>query len=128
MGTTSENTRKYVSFLLDETGSMHSIKQDTIGGFNEYVDTLKKDGADIAFSLVSFNSNGTQSRYAAESIDAVPPLTNDNYQPTAATPLIDAAVKDVRDAALLGAVLAIAVMWVFVRRVAAPAAPAPGRD
>ena len=96
MGTTSENTTKYVSFLLDETGSMNNIKEDTIGGFNEYVDTLKKDGDDIAFSLVSFNSNGMKSRYTAESIDAVPPLTNDNYQPTAATPLIDAAVKVIK--------------------------------
>ena len=49
MGTTSENTTKYVSFLLDETGSMNNIKEDTIGGFNEYVDTLKKDGADTSF-------------------------------------------------------------------------------
>ena len=96
MGTTSEITRKYVSFLLDETGSMHSIKEDTIGGFNEYVDTLKKDGDDIAFSLVSFNSNGTKSRYAAESIDAMPPLTDDNYRPAAMTPLIDASVKIIK--------------------------------
>jgi len=96
MGTTSENTTKYVSFLLDETGSMHSIKDDTIGGFNEYVDTLKKDGDDIAFSLVSFNSNGAKSRYVAEPIDAVPPLTNDNYRPAAMTPLIDASVKIIK--------------------------------
>tara|TARA_B100001167_G_scaffold173120_1_gene125172 strand:- start:457 stop:1179 length:723 start_codon:yes stop_codon:yes gene_type:complete len=96
MGTTSENTTKYVSFLLDETGSMHSIKEDTIGGFNEYVDILKKDGDDIAFSLVSFNSNGTKSRYVAEPLDAVPPLTNDNYRPAAMTPLIDASVKTIK--------------------------------
>ncbi len=96
MGTTSENTTKYVSFLLDETGSMQTIKRDTMGGFNEYVDTLKKDGDDIAFSLVSFNSNETKSRYVAESIDAVAPLTNDNYRPAAMTPLIDASVKIIK--------------------------------
>ena len=96
MGTTSENTTKYVSFLLDETGSMHSIKEDTVGGFNEYVDTLKEDGDDIAFSLVSFNSNGAKSRYVAEPIDAVRPLTNENYRPDAMTPLIDASVKIIK--------------------------------
>ena len=96
MGTTSENTTKYVSFLLDETGSMQTIKRDTMGGFNEYVDTLKKDGDDIAFSLVSFNSNETKSRYVAESIGAVAPLTNDNYRPAAMTPLIDASVKIIK--------------------------------
>ena len=96
MGTTSENTTKYVSFLLDETGSMHSIKEDTIGGFNEYVDTLKEDGDNIFFSLVSFNSNGAKSRYVAEPIAAVPPLTNENYRPDAMTPLIDASVKIIK--------------------------------
>ena len=96
MGTTSENTTKYVSFLLDETGSMHSIIEDTVGGFNEYVDTLKEDGDDIAFSLVSFNSNGAKSRYVAEPIDAVRPLTNENYRPDAMTPLIDASVKIIK--------------------------------
>ena len=40
--------------LLDETGSMQSIKGDTVGGFNAYVETLQKGGADIVFSLVRF--------------------------------------------------------------------------
>ena len=96
MGTTTKNNTKYVSFLLDETGSMQEIKRDTMGGFNEYVETLKKDGGDIAFSLMSFNSNETKSRYVAESIDAVAPLTNDNYRPAAMTPLIDASVKIIK--------------------------------
>ena len=96
MGTTSENTTKYVSFLLDETGSMQEIKRDTMGGFNEYVETLKKDGGDIAFSLMSFNSNETKSRYVAEPIETVAPLTDDNYRPGAMTPLIDASVKIIK--------------------------------
>ncbi len=84
---------KFVSFLLDETGSMYPIKDDTIGGFNAYVETLRKDGADIAFSLVTFNSNTTQRRYVAEPINKIGPLTEANYEPDAATPLIDASVK-----------------------------------
>ena len=84
---------KFVSFLLDETGSMQYIKDDTMGGFNAYVETLRKDGADIAFSLVTFNSNRTQRRYVAEPINKIGPLTWANYQPDAGTPLIDASVK-----------------------------------
>ena len=83
----------FVSFLLDETGSMQSIKGDTVGGFNAYVETLQKCGADIVFSLVSFNSNKTTPRYVADPIDTIKPLTEDTYQPAAATPLIDASVK-----------------------------------
>ena len=96
MGTTTKNNTKYVSFLLDETESMQEIKRDTMGGFNEYVETLKKDGGDIAFSLVSFNSNETKSRYVAEPIEKVASLTDDNYRPAAATPLIDASVKIIK--------------------------------
>ena len=81
-----------VSFLLDETGSMHSIKDDTVGGFNAYLETLQHDDADIVFSLVSFNSADTRRRYVAQPIEQVAPLTADTYHPTASTPLIDAAV------------------------------------
>ena len=83
----------FVSFLLDETGSMQSIKGDTVGGFNAYVETLQKGGGDIVFSLVSFNSNKTTPRYVADPIDTIKPLTEDTYQPAAMTPLIDASVK-----------------------------------
>ena len=81
-----------VSFLLDETGSMQAIKDDTVGGFNAYVETLQKDGSDIVFSLVSFNSHEIRPRYVAAPIDTVEPLTDDTYRPRAMTPLIDAAV------------------------------------
>ena len=96
METTTKEKPKFVSFLLDETGSMHDVIDDTIGGFNAYVETLKKDGGDIVFSLVSFDSNRTQRRYVAEPIDKVEPLTRSNYRPGAATPLIDASVKIIK--------------------------------
>lgn len=92
---TSDKTT-FVSFLLDETGSMEPIKDDTVGGFNEYVKTLQDGGADILFSLVSFNSSETKRRYVAEPVANVQPLTTAQYRPHAMTPLIDAAVKIIR--------------------------------
>jgi hypothetical protein len=86
----------FVSFLLDETGSMQDIKDDTIGGFNAYVETLQKSKEDILFSLVSFNSNETRRRYVADPIRKVAPLSTDGYVPAASTPLIDAAVKIIK--------------------------------
>lgn len=83
----------FVSFLLDETGSMQRIKQPTVEGFNRYLETLQASDADIAFSLVTFNSNKTRRRWVAEPVREVPPLTAEDYQPAAMTPLIDAAVK-----------------------------------
>lgn len=83
----------FVSFLLDETGSMQSIEDDTIGGFNAYLETLQKSGGEIVFSLVSFNSSVTRRRYVAEPVRDVRSLTADDYEPKAMTPLIDATVK-----------------------------------
>lgn len=82
-----------VSFLLDETGSMESIRDDTIGGFNTYVESLQKDKADYEFTLVKFDSNKTEKVCVGVPMGEVPKLTYDNYVPGAATPLIDAAVK-----------------------------------
>jgi hypothetical protein len=88
----------FVSLLLDETGSMQSIKDDTIRAYNKYLEGLKesKSGSDIRFSLVTFNSSRTQTRVVAEKVQGVGPLTVENYQPAAMTPLIDAAVKVIR--------------------------------
>lgn len=86
----------FVSFLLDETGSMEPIADDTVGGFNEYLKTLQEGGADIVFSLVSFNSSETRRRHVAEPVANVPPLSRAEYRPRAMTPLIDAAVKIIR--------------------------------
>ena len=80
----------FVSFLLDETGSMQSIKDDTIGGFNAYLEELQKGDGETVFSLVSFNSSETTKRYVAEPVKDVKPLTDGDYRPQAMTPLIDA--------------------------------------
>ncbi len=40
----------FVSFLLDETGSMQSVQAETVNGFNSYVETLQKDAADMVFA------------------------------------------------------------------------------
>lgn len=94
---TKTHTKKTIaSFLLDRSGSMESIKSDTIGGFNSYVETLKKSGADIDFSLVQFDSHGIDKLYVGMPIGQVAPLTADTYVPRGGTPLIDAACKIIK--------------------------------
>src|SRR5262245_60704989 len=52
-----QTTRTLVTFLLDRTGSMEAIRDDTIGGFNAYLEGLKSDGgAEIDFTLIQFDS------------------------------------------------------------------------
>ncbi|NIP23783.1 MAG: VWA domain-containing protein, partial [Phycisphaerae bacterium] len=81
--------KKYVSFILDETGSMLSVKDQTISGYNEYLDTLKQE-KDVLFTLTKFNSAKVEVVYDAVKIKDVELLTADTYHPTATTPLYDA--------------------------------------
>lgn len=82
----------YISFVLDETGSMVSCKQDTITGFNEYIKDLRGefDGEDIKFSLMKFNSNKKNWLFLDAGLSDIPELTNVNYLPSDWTPLWDA--------------------------------------
>lgn len=82
----------FVSLLLDETGSMAAILDDTLGGVNTYVKTLREsDEADnIKFTLVKFDSRGYRPLVEKADLVDVPELTTENYQPGAMTPLIDA--------------------------------------
>jgi hypothetical protein len=49
----NRSARTLVTFLLDRTGSIESIRDDTIGGFNTYLDTLKATAAPISSSRSS---------------------------------------------------------------------------
>lgn len=89
-------TKVTVTFLLDETGSMMSIKDDTIGGFNQYLSTLKAMGGEVSFSLLKFDSNRVEKVCVGKPVAEVAELTNETYTPGALTPLYDAAVKAIK--------------------------------
>jgi hypothetical protein len=77
--------------LLDRTGSMSSIKDETIGGFNAYLDTLEREVGDLVeFTLLQFDSQSIDTLYVGAKLSAVERLTPETYQPRAYTPQIDA--------------------------------------
>jgi hypothetical protein len=82
-----------VTFLLDRTGSMGVVREATITGFNEYLESLV--GEDIRFTLVQFDSSSTDVLCANKPVAEVLPLTHETYQPRASTPLYDAACKTI---------------------------------
>lgn len=88
--------RTLVTFLLDETGSMESIKDDTIGGFNSYLSRLKASETPIDFTLIKFDSRRIEKVWVAAPVADVKELDETTYQPGAATPLIDAAYKTIK--------------------------------
>lgn len=86
-----------IGFLLDETGSMQSLKKETISNFNEYVQSVKSKTEDVVMTLTKFNSLKIEIANNLESLEMIPPLDEKNYQPDAMTPLFDAIGKTIRE-------------------------------
>ena len=81
--------------ILDESGSMDSIKKTIIQGFNEIVQTVK--GIELSFpeqehfiSLVSFNGLGQKVLHFTDPVKKLEQIDDAKYQPAASTPLYDA--------------------------------------
>jgi uncharacterized protein YegL len=89
-------SRTLVTFLLDRTGSMEPIRDDTIGAFNAYLETLQEDGEDIFFSLLTFDSMSIDKVHVNQPVKEVARLTRESFVPRASTPLIDAAYKTIK--------------------------------
>ena len=81
--------------ILDESGSMESIKPSIIQGFNEIVQTVK--GIEKEFpeqehfiSLVTFNGIGQKVLHFIDPVSKLESIDEKRYQPNASTPLYDA--------------------------------------
>ena len=85
-----------VTFVLDKSGSMETIKASTIEAFNAYVNGLKEDPEGTRFSLVQFDSFGVETTWKNEPVANVSGLTETSYVPRGGTPLIDAAFKTIK--------------------------------
>jgi Mg-chelatase subunit ChlD len=81
----------HICFVLDRSGSMSTIADDVVGGFNTFLADQQADGNDAVMTLVQFD---TQDPFEVVA-DAVPiaemvPLTGATFVPRAGTPLFDA--------------------------------------
>ena len=88
-------TRIFNLIILDESGSMQTIKRATINGVNETVQTIraaqkKHENQEHFVSLVTFNSEAVKNVYECSPVPEVRELTDDRYTPNCGTPLYDA--------------------------------------
>jgi uncharacterized protein YegL len=86
----------HIAFLLDETGSMQIIRDKTISGFNEYVETVQKNGENTVMTFTKFNSSKTDVVYKSEPIKKVAKLSYETYEPNHLTPLYDAVARTIK--------------------------------
>ncbi|NLT08417.1 MAG: VWA domain-containing protein [Ruminococcus sp.] len=76
-------------FILDESGSMVGLTDDTIGGFNSLIDKQKREDGEAFVSTVFFSST-SKVIHDRVPLDRVPELTRREYVPGGCTALLDA--------------------------------------
>ena len=78
-----------ISFVIDRSGSMGGLVQDTIGGFNTFIDKQKEAPGKATVSRYQFDHE-FQTDYSFVDINEVKPLTALDYVPRGSTALNDA--------------------------------------
>lgn len=81
--------------ILDESGSMDSIKGSIIAGFNELVQTIKGiekqyPEQEHLISLITFNGYGNKLIHFIDPASKLAQIDGSRYKPDASTPLFDA--------------------------------------
>jgi hypothetical protein len=83
--------KQYTIIILDESGSMHSLKKVAVDSFNEQIDMLNTISMDIK-TLVTFRTFSTTPNkpiFWNESIDNLKKLEPSDYRPDGGTALLD---------------------------------------
>lgn len=93
----------HVTLVLDETGSMAGVADDTRGSVNQYFRELASDFPDAIVSIMEFSDqfegeSTFRPLVSGVKVTEVPQLTQHNYRPRGGTPLYDAVGKGIRDA------------------------------
>jgi hypothetical protein len=88
-------SKVYNLIILDESGSMESIKQPTINGFNELLQSIKRSAGESPeieqwVNAYSFNGIIIKEQVALTKAGEQKLLTTDIYRPDDMTPLYDA--------------------------------------
>lgn len=99
-------TKIYNLIVLDESGSMSGVRTQTITGCNETIEAIRASQREFGekqenfVSIYAFQSDGSKpSRYIIKNmpVDAVAPITQEQYEPWGCTPLYDAVGSTLAD-------------------------------
>lgn len=92
-----------INIVLDRSGSMESVKADTIGGFNSFLKDQQAVKGEATLTLVQFDTEYEFVHKGAR-INDVPPLNNSTFVPRGGTALLDAIGRTINETgARLGA-------------------------
>jgi hypothetical protein len=83
------NDKTDITVVLDRSGSMSSIKEATIGGFNTFINEQKKASGEAFISLSQFD-DVYEVVYVQKSVKETPLLDDKTFVPRNGTALLDA--------------------------------------
>lgn len=93
-----QDSYTHIAVILDRTGSMESIRDDTIGGFNAFLKQQKSEPGLATLTLVQFDSQDPyEVIHQYMLLGMVPELTRETFVPRASTPLLDAMGRGIID-------------------------------
>lgn len=87
--------RTHVTFVLDSSGSMSAIEDDTVGGFNTFLREQRDEPGTATVTLYDFDTT-VERVYRARPIEDAPEL-DDQYTPSGRTALHDAIATAIDD-------------------------------
>lgn len=88
----------YITFVLDSSGSMNAIADDTRGGFNAFLEEQRDEEGAAMVTLYDFNTTVNRV-YEGYPVDDAPELDEENYKPGGQTALHDAITQAVDETA-----------------------------
>lgn len=84
--------KAYIAIVLDKSGSMAIARQETVNGYNEQVDEIRKNaeasGLETYVTLVTFESIA-EIVFANQPVDKLAHITMDDYIPNGMTAMCD---------------------------------------
>ncbi len=83
------NNLTEIVFILDRSGSMAGLEDDTVGGFNAMVEKQKREEGQALLSTVLFSDSSTV-LYDRVDVRKIEPMTERQYQVGGCTALLDA--------------------------------------
>ena len=83
-----------IIFILDRSGSMDLLTEDTIGGYNSYIENQKKEDGEALVTTVLFDER-YEILHDGVNIKDIKPITNKEYFARGCTALLDAVGKTI---------------------------------
>ena len=84
-----------IVFILDRSGSMCGLEEDTIGGFNSLIAKQKKEEGEALISTILFD-DCTEVLHDRIPLDRIKPMTEEDYYVRGCTALMDALGKAIK--------------------------------